>query len=311
LIFTQDDFTGYFAMDNVLTLVCSTTSELSNQRVDKICENLAIFGAEIGTPIWLSDNQACDIPFSSLSIEEADKIVRDNLASAPIDILSQSQKNRRKKLLIADMDSTIIQGETLDDMAKLAGIGPQIAKITLRAMNGEILFSDALRERVAMFSGLNSSLLSQVANSLILNSGAETLVRTMAAQGAYTALVSGGFRYFTELVAQRVGFDFNKGNEIEIVNNSFSGKIVEPISTKTTKKEILEILAQKKKIRMIETLAVGDGANDLPMLHAAGLGVAYHAKPVVVAQACARFEHTDLTTLLYYQGYKLSEFIHQ
>jgi phosphoserine phosphatase len=130
----------------------------------------------------------------------------------------------------------------------------------------------------------------------------------MAAQGAYTALVSGGFKFFTERVARQVGFDFNKGNEIEIINNRFSGNIVEPITTKTTKQEILKTLAQEQKIEMVETLAVGDGANDLPMLHTAGLGIAYRAKPVVVAQVRARVEHTDLTTLLYYQGYKQSEF---
>jgi phosphoserine phosphatase len=298
-------------MDNVLTLVCSTASELSSRRVDQICENLIVHGAEISTPIWLSDNQACDIPFNCLSIEEADKIGRDSISSDPIDILPQPQKNRKKKLLIADMDSTIIQGETLDDMAKLAGIGPQIAAITARAMNGEILFSDALRERVAMFSGLSASFLNQIADGLVLTSGAETLVRTMVAQGAYTALVSGGFRCFTEIVAQRVGFDFNKGNDIEIIKNHFSGKIIEPIVSKITKQNTLETLAQERKIEMEETLAVGDGANDLPMLHAAGLGIAYHAKPIVVAQVNAKVEYTDLTTLLFYQGYRKSEFIHR
>jgi phosphoserine phosphatase len=303
-----DYFTGYFAMDNVLTIVCSTAGELSNQYVEHICKNFTVFGAEIGNPIWLSDNTACDIPFNNLSIEDANKAGRDSLAFAPIDILAQTQKNRKKKLLIADMDSTIVQGETLDDMAELAGIGPQIAEITARAMNGEILFSDALRERIAMFNGLNASFLDQTANNLVLTSGAETLVRTMAAQGAYTALVSGGFKFFTERVARQVGFDFNKGNEIEIINDRFSGNIVEPITTKTTKQEILKTLAQEQKIEMAETLAVGDGANDLPMLHTAGLGIAYRAKPVVVAQVRARVEYTDLTTLLYYQGYKQSEF---
>ena len=298
-------------MDNVLTLVCSTTGELSTKRVDQICSNLAVLGAAIGSPIWLSDNQACDIPFNCLSFGDADKAVRSNLASAPIDILAQPQKNRKKKLLVADMDSTIIQGETLDDMAELAGIGPRVAEITARAMNGEIFFSNALRERIAMFSGLNAAFLDQTVDGLILTSGAETLVRTMAAQGAYTALVSGGFTYFTEHLAKQIGFDFNKGNEIEIINNRFSGKVIEPIATKTTKKEILENLAQEQKIKMVETLAVGDGANDLPMLKAAGLGVAYYAKPIVMSQVCARVEHTDLTTLLFYQGYKQSDFTHR
>jgi len=297
-------------MDNVLTLVCATVGKLSTQKIDQICRNLTVSGAKIGDKTWLSENLACDIPFNCLSIEDADRIVRNSLESAPIDILSQSQKNRKKKLLVADMDSTIIQGETLDEMAKLAGIGAQITKITARAMNGEIPFCGALRERVAMFSGLSASFLNRTADSLVLTSGAEILVRTMAAQGAYTALISGGFTYFTERVAQRVGFDFNKGNEIEILNNCFSGKILGSITTKTTKKEILETLAREQKIKINETLAVGDGANDLPMLHAAGLGIAYHAKPVVVAQIRARVEYTNLTTLLFYQGYSQSEFIH-
>ena len=298
-------------MDKVLTLVCSTTGELSIQRVDQICNHLSIAGAEIGAPVWLSTNQACDIPFRLLSIEDADKAVREKLISSPIDILSQAQKNRKKKLLVADMDSTITVGETLDNMAELAGIGPPVAKITARAMNGEILFSDSLLERVAMFNGHNASILKQVGSSLVLNSGAKTLVKTMAAKGAYTALVSGGFRYFTKLVAQRIGFDFNKGNEIEIINNRFSGKIIEPITTKVTKKEILKTLAHEQKVEIAKTLAVGDGANDLLMLHAAGLGVAYHAKPVVAAEVRARIEYTDLKSLLFFQGYRKSEFIDQ
>ena len=295
-------------MDNVLTLVCSSAGELSTHRVDLICKNLILSGAKVGNKIWLSDNLACDIPFDCLSIEDADKVGRDGISSAPIDILSQPQKNRKKKLLIADMDATIIQGESLDDMAELAGIGPRVAEITARAMNGEILFSDALRDRIAMFSGLDSSFLDSTADGLVLTSGAEILVRTMAAQGAYTALVSGGFTFFTERVAQRLGFDFNKGNEIEIINNCFTGKTIEAILTKSSKRENLENVDKEKKIQMVETLAVGDGANDLPMLHAAGLGVAFHAKPVVVAEVKARVEHTDLTTLLYYQGYRQSEF---
>ncbi len=297
-------------MDNILTLVCATIGALSAQKINQICRNLTVSGAEIGHKTWLSENLACDIPFNYLSIEEANRAVLSSIESAPIDVLSQPQNNRKKKLLVADMDSTIIQGETLDDMAKIAGIGPQITKITERAMNGEILFCNSLRERVAMFSGLSASFLKQTEENLIISSGAETLVRTMAAQGAYTALISGGFTYFTERVAQRVGFDFNKGNEIEIIDNCFSGRIVGPIITKATKQDILETLARERKIKIVETLAVGDGANDLPMLHTAGLGIAYHAKPVVVAQIPAQVKHTNLTTLLFYQGYSQSEFIH-
>ena len=296
-------------MDNVLTLVSASTYVLTPQTVDRIVKALGRSGAKTDQPIWLSQSQACDISFNNLTPKKAEQVARDNLESTPIDIYAQPIHHRKKKLLVADMDSTIIQGETLDDMAELAGIGPKIAAITARAMNGEILFRDALRERIAMLRGLDASYLDQTAKDLILNPGAETLVRTMVANGAYTALVSGGFRFFTERVAQWIGFDFNKGNEIEIINNRFSGEIVEPIITKAVKQETLEALAKEHQIDMAETLAVGDGANDLPMIQAAGLGVAYHAKPIVVAKARARVEHSDLTTLLYYQGYKKSAFI--
>ena len=296
-------------MNNVLTLVSASANGLSPQWVEQIGKALTNLGANTKEPVWLAQSQACDIPFSNLSIEGAEQTTRDSLTSTPIDILAQSQQNRKKKLLIADMDSTIIQGETLDDMAELAGLGPQIANITARAMNGEILFRDALRERIAMLRGLDATFLDQTASKLVLTPGAETLVKTMVANGAYTALVSGGFRFFTERVAQWVGFDSNKGNEIEIINNRFSGEIVEPIITKAVKQETLEALCKDQQIEMVETLAVGDGANDLPMLQTAGLGVAYHAKPIVIAEARARVEHSDLTALLYFQGYKKSEFV--
>jgi len=296
-------------MGNVLTLVSASPNGLSADWVAQTGIALKRLGATTYEPIWLAPSQACDIPFSNLAIEDAEQAARDSLKPTPIDILAQSQQNRKKKLLIADMDSTIIHGETLDDVATMAGIGPQIADITARAMNGEIRFEDALRERIAMLGGMDSSLFDQVATDLTLNPGAETLVRTMSAHGAYTALVSGGFRFFTARVAQWIGFDLNKGNEIEIINNHFSGEIIEPIVTKTTKQETLEALVKERQIDMAETLAVGDGANDLPMLQTAGLGVAYYAKPIVTSQVRAQVAHSDLTTLLYYQGYKQSEFV--
>ena len=296
-------------MDNVLTLVSASPNGLSVESVAQTGKALNRLGATTYEPIWLAPSQACDIHFSNLSIEDAEQVARDSLKSIPIDILAQSQQNHKKKLLIADMDSTIVQGETLDDVATLAGIGPQIADITARAMNGEIRFEDALRERIAMLAGMDPTLFDQVAADLTLNPGAETLVRTMSAHGAYTALVSGGFRFFTARVAQWIGFDLDKGNEIEIINNHFSGEIIEPIVSKTTKQETLEAIVKKRKIDMAETLAVGDGANDIPMLQTAGLGVAYYAKPIVTSQVRAQVAHSDLTTLLYYQGYKKSGFV--
>ncbi len=295
-------------MDNVLTLVGPGDASLPDTLLNQITATLVENGAALGNPEWLATNRACDIEFVGLSIDQAETLTRQVIGNKPVDVLAQPTNNRRKKLLIADMDSTIVRGETLDDLAELAGIGPQIAKITARAMNGEIEFEDALRERVSMLRDLDVSFLDKTLAALQINPGAETLVRTMAAHGAYTALVSGGFRFFTERVGQQIGFDLNKGNTLEIIGNRISGQVIDPILTKTTKLETLQDLSRIRQIDLSETLTVGDGANDLPMLQAAGLGVAYYAKPVVIAQAKARVEHTDLTTLLFYQGYKQSEF---
>lgn len=296
-------------MDNVLTLVSADNLKLEKTFVDRMAGVLSENGAEVEAVTWLADDKACDVMFQKLSPEVADQLTRPLLSNSPIDLLTQDLANRRKKLFVADMDSTIVAGETLDDLAELAGIGSKIAEITARAMNGEILFRDALRERMAMLRGLPASYLEKTAETLTLSPGAETLVSTLKANGVYTALVSGGFRYFTNRVADQLGFDFNKGNEIEIINDRFSGEIIDPIVTKAVKQETLEALAKERGIDLLETLTVGDGANDLPMLQAAGLGVAYRAKPIVIAGASAQITHTDLTTLLYYQGYALDEFV--
>ncbi|NQW00075.1 MAG: phosphoserine phosphatase SerB [Rhodospirillales bacterium] len=296
-------------MDNVLTLVSADPSRPAEDYVAQICSQLARAGAEIGRQSWLAEDKACDIFFTNLSLDAAATLVRQALATAPVDALTQATANRRKKLLVADMDSTIVAGETLDDLAELAGIGAKIAAITARAMNGEIPFRDALRERVAMLRGVDAGYLEETAQALRLNPGAEILIGTLSAAGVHTALVSGGFDFFTARVARQLGFEVNKGNRIEIVNNRFTGEILAPVITKDVKRQTLVALAAEHRIAMIETLAVGDGANDLPMLQAAGLGVAYYAKPVVVAAARAQVAHTDLTTLLYYQGYGQSAFV--
>ncbi len=296
-------------MDNVLTLVGSADAGLSPDLVEQVLKTLHLCGGETGQLNWLAPGKSVDVPFAGITTGTAETSVRENLGQTPVDLLAQANTNRRKKLLVADMDSTIVTGETLDDLAELVGIGERISTITARAMNGEMNFEQALHERISLLRGVPATVLQRTADRLRLNPGAETLVRTMAAHGAYTALVSGGFRFFTQLVADRTGFDFNQGNDLEIVNEFLTGQVQQPIVTKDVKVETLSTLAAENGLALSETLAVGDGANDLPMLLAAGLGVAYYAKPVVVAQARAQVAYTDLETLLFYQGYAEEAFV--
>ncbi len=234
--------------------------------------------------------------------------VRAAREGAPIDAIVTPLENQRKRLLIADMDSTIIMGETLDDLAAQAGLGEVIAAITARAMNGELDFKDALRERVAMLRGLSVAALDRVWDATRLTPGALELVATMKAHGAFTALVSGGFTFFTSRVAARAGFDLHRSNEILIEDGTLTGRVAEPILDRLAKLETLKELIARRGLAMEDTLAVGDGANDLDMLRAAGLGVAFHAKPIVAAAARARIDHAGLRALLYAQGYPLSAF---
>jgi phosphoserine phosphatase len=228
-----------------------------------------------------------------------------------IDMVIQPVEGRAKSLLISDMDSTMIEQECIDELADCVGLKPQVAAITERAMNGELDFAAALRERVALLKGLPESALHEVfATRISLMPGARTLVATMKARGAYTVLVSGGFQFFTSRVALALGFDAEEGNVLEITNGKLTGTVAEPILGKDAKLAALDYLAAKRRVPMSATLAVGDGANDVPMLRAAGLGVAYHAKPVVEAQVQASIRFNDLSALLYVQGIPQSEFVH-
>jgi phosphoserine phosphatase len=236
--------------------------------------------------------------------------LRQALDGAAIDVVTQIAEVRRKKLLLADMDSTLIGQECIDELAARVGIGEHVADITERAMRGEIAFEPALRERVALLAGLPETVIGDVLDSRIsLTPGARTLVQTMRAAGAYTAIVSGGFTQFTGAIAARLGFHEHRANQLLIENGSLTGKVAEPILGRGAKLATLRELAAKFGLRPDETLAVGDGANDLAMLGEAGLGVAYRAKPAVAAAAHARIDHANLTALLYAQGFRRAEFV--
>jgi len=232
------------------------------------------------------------------------------MADQKLDWCLQPVAHRKKKLLVADMDSTIINVECLDELADFAGLKAQISAITERAMRGELDFEAALRERVGMLKGLPVTALQQAYDERVrLNPGARTLVRTMAANGARCVLVSGGFSFFTSRVAQAALFHAHRGNTLIEANGTLTGQVGEPILGREAKLAALNEEANARQIPLSETLAIGDGANDLAMIEAAGLGVAYRAKPVVAAQADARVDHADLTALLYFQGYSQDAFV--
>jgi phosphoserine phosphatase len=300
-------------MLTALTLICNPAAPLlSEERVGDVL--LWLDAQECGAVSrrTLAPGVADDLTFSLAEERHAGLRagLRDYLAGAPIDIVLQPAERRRKRLLIADMDSTIIRQECIDELADFAGKRAEISAITERAMRGELDFESALLERVAMLKGLPEAALQEVFDRRIsLNPGARTLVATMKKLGATTALVSGGFSFFTSRVAAAAGFDTHQANRLLIENGRLSGDVARPILGRSAKDAALVRLAGEGKIPLEQTLAAGDGANDLSMLGRAGLGVAFRAKPKVAAAADARIDHGDLTALLYLQGVPQTEFI--
>ncbi len=278
-----------------------------------------------GEPVILAVGQAADIPFAPGAAhgnrqefafadagycKAAISVLRIGLGLAPLDIFVQPIAGRRKKLLLADMDSTMIGQECIDELADFVGLKDKVSAITERAMRGEIAFEPALRERVALLAGLDASVVdTAIAERITLTPGGTALVRTMRAHGGYTALVSGGFTLFTSRIAEKIGFDENRANILLVEDGKFLGAVEEPILGKAAKLATLQELSARLELAPGETLAIGDGANDLAMLEAAGLGVAYHAKPAVASAAHARVDHSDLTALLFAQGFSAQEFV--
>ncbi|RJF70175.1 phosphoserine phosphatase SerB [Rhodopseudomonas palustris] len=295
-------------MSLVATLICNP----NNPALDStVLEGARAVLPQPNTARWLHDEVAADIVFDSdedaLAIAERLRAAREDL---PIDIVVQPEATRRKKLFLADMDSTMIGQECIDELADFAGLKAHVAAITERAMRGEIEFEPALRERVALLKGLPLSVIDQVLDTRItLTPGGRTLVQTMRAAGAYTCLVSGGFTHFTRVVAERIGFAEHRANELLSEDGKLTGLVAEPILGREAKLATLLALREADDLDAIDTLVVGDGANDLGMIQAAGLGIAYHAKPAVAAAAHGRIDFGDLTALLYAQGYRRDEFV--
>ncbi len=297
-------------MDRVVTLISNPAEPvLDDALVDQVARAVSAQNGHCREPSWLADQVAAEIVFSGADPTAADDAARAALREAPIDIVVRQHAGRRKSLLIADMDSTVVTIETLDEVAALAGLRDQVAAVTARAMAGELEFRSALRERVRLMQGLPVSLLEQVAERIEITPGAATLVATMRANGGVTALASGGFLLFVGRVAEALGFDFYEGNDLEIEDGKLTGYLKLPILNRDGKVDALLRYAGKCQVPLADTLAVGDGANDLGMLKAAGVGVAFHAKPAVACAAGARIDHGDLTALLYLQGYRASEFV--
>ena len=267
--------------------------------------------AETGGEInWLNRDIACEIvePKSIDAVAAA----RAEIGDKPIDVALVASDHRRKQLLIADMDSTMIEQECIDELADAVGIKAEIAAITARAMNGELDFAAALDTRVGLLKGLARKTVEEVRRERItLAPGGRALVQTMKTHGAYTALISGGFTLFADYFAKRIGFDEATANVLDFDGDVLAGTVSRPIVDRNTKLERLRAIAAERDIPMAATLAVGDGANDLDMIRAAGMGVALHAKPVVAAEAPVRIDHGDLTALLYLQGYSDEDFVRQ
>ncbi len=292
----------------VLTLIGSINSApLEPVHVTRVRQCLATTGKED----WLEENEACDLFIeSTLPATGIADQARKALSGTALDMVCSSVEGRRKKLLICDMDSTVIDQECIDELGDAIGLGSRIREITADVVNGDISFSDALRERLALMKGMDRSLLETVYEKRItLKPGARTLVQTMRRHGAFCVLVSGGFSFFTSRIAERIGFHDHQGNELVFADGKLTGEVQEPILGRSAKLNSLMKLCDDKGLEPGDVLAAGDGANDIEMIKAAGLGVAFHGSDSVRDEANACIDHGDLTALLYVQGFRKSQFV--
>jgi len=293
-------------MPLVATLIANPAGRaLTQPLVDKAARAIGATRAD-----WLANGIACDLPVApGMSAAQALDTLRAELVATPVDCVVQEAGERRRSILIADMDSTMIDQECIDELADMVGLKDRVATITARAMNGEIEFEGALRERVALLAGLEAAVVDQViAERITLAAGARELVATMNAAGAFTLLVSGGFTVFTIRIAAMLGFREHQANRLLEEDGRLTGKVAEPILGRAAKAQALMALTERLDLSPRDAIAVGDGANDLDMVQLAGTGVALHAKPSVANAAPHRIDHGDLTALLYMQGYRQDEF---
>lgn len=296
-------------MNFVATLISGPDNKVMTEALLQHVQQIV---GNVQAPQWLAPGIAADILFTSdRPHADIETNIRAALSGAPVDVIVQKAATRRKKLFLADMDSTMIGQECIDELADYVGLKDKVAGITERAMRGEIAFEPALRERVGLLKGLPVSVVDEiVARRLTLTPGGTALVKTMRANGGYACLVSGGFTLFTSRIAAIIGFNEHRSNQLIVDGDHLNGVVSEPILGKEAKLATLIELREKFALARHETMAVGDGANDLAMLEEAGIGVAFRAKPAVAAAAHARIEHGDLTALLYCQGYRVEEFVH-
>lgn len=289
----------------IATLIASDRIEAGD--ISAAADRLAAAGQRPGEARWIEEGAACDLPFDG--DPSAGRAALEG-AFAGVDVVVQKEDGRRRRMLVADMDSTMITIECIDELADYAGIKPQIAEITERAMRGELDFEGALDARVALLKGLDASVIDRChAERVVIMGGARELVRTMRANGADCYLVSGGFTLFADRVAAEIGFTRALSNVLEFTDGKLAGTVARPIIGAEAKRETLLAEAAAHGLSAEHCLAVGDGANDIPMIQAAGLGVAYHAKPKTAAAAAARIDHGDLTALLYAQGYARKDWV--